>query len=219
MLQGMDKAPPQVVMTVTVVQVPRGFAADSGLTGDSGEQCCGLSAREARMLTALFRAAKARGELEVLSRPMMQVADGQTGTVRVGQEYPVPGEPQVRLAGGVVTVERTVKLVPVGLSLKCTPRISPDGRILLTTEFSHTEVAPTGVEKAGGLPPRAPAATVPAFNTHCARGECEVRDGGAVVLSASHSGCRSLTGAVRGHCSEGKFETLVIITPHIVAGQ
>jgi type II secretory pathway component GspD/PulD (secretin) len=206
MLDGIDKAPAQVMLGVTVVQVPRGFTADAGLSdGKSGENAWALGEREARMLTAILRAAKSRGELEMLSRPMMQVADGQAGTVQIGQQYPVAGAPEVRPAGGAA--ERKVAHVPVGLTLRCTPKVAPDGKSLaLVTEFRHTEVARGEVVLAvdKGDSGRVTQITVPAFNTQAIRAACDLKFGQTLVLSAG---------------AGEKCETLLIITPHLVSSR
>src|SRR5262245_11998541 len=95
MIDGLDQAPRQVLLETMVVRVPRGVRESIGL--DVNAQSWTLTAREAVMLNALLRAEKQKGTLDVLTRPMIQVCDGQTGNILIGQrptDAPVP-------AGGV----------------------------------------------------------------------------------------------------------------------
>src|SRR5262249_28239794 len=122
MLAALDTAPAQVHLNVLVLKLPRGFAEGCGLIAEPGTACA-LSAREFQMFAALLRHAKERGELDVLSRPQLQVCDNQTACVQVGQVLPI-----VAPAGtGAVTVE----YVPTGHTLKTTPRLLPDGNLLI----------------------------------------------------------------------------------------
>jgi hypothetical protein len=126
-LAGLDKDPQQVMLQAMVVEVPREFLARAGLNvgSEPGVVSWTLTPRELHMFTELFREAKGRGEIDVLSRPQLQVCDGQTGSVQVGQP--------VRPAGGANTPE--VKMVHVGLALRVTPKVSPDGSsVCLDTE-------------------------------------------------------------------------------------
>jgi type II secretory pathway component GspD/PulD (secretin) len=82
-LARLDEAPPSVQVQMIFLEVPVGFAAETGLAeGDEGRWV--LTPREMRMLTAAMRRTKERGELDVLSRPQLLVLNNQTGTVEIG---------------------------------------------------------------------------------------------------------------------------------------
>ncbi len=198
MLAALDKAPVQVTVQAMVIQVPRGFAAEAGLEGDGNAWT--LSPREAKMLTGLIRAAKGRGECDILSRPTVCVNDGQTGSVQVGQNYPVRTVAVVKPASGAVAVESKIENVPIGFSFRTTPKVSADGKsVQLTTESQLTTVLPEAVTL--GNPDDAQAVRVPAFKTQSLRSTATVRVGETLVVAMSGD----------------KFETLVIVTPVVIA--
>ena len=210
-LAALDKEPQQVVVHAAVVQVPRGFVAQSGLRADSaaGGNAWTLSPREAQMLTGLFRAAKERGECDVLSRPQMCVCDNQTGYARVGQSVPVAVAPADGSTG------QRIAFVPTGIALRVTPRVAPDDKtVLLRTNLQITSVGnAVQVTTADG-----PGRPTPSFGTQTLEATVAVAFGDTlVVASPSRSNPdHSLTGAVRWLCG-AQFETLVILTPERVA--
>ena len=200
LLAALDTAPPQVMVQATVMQVPRGFAAEAGLEGGAGAWT--LSPREAKMLTGLIRAAKERGELDVLSRPQIQVADNQTGFVQVGQNFPVPTGGPVKAAGGAVDAK--IEYVPTGFSMRLTPRVSPDGKsIQLRAEPQVTTVSIVDLKHRKPGEESVTLTPVPAFNTQSVNATSEVRDGETLVVA--------MGGA--------KYDTLIVLTPHIVRGE
>ncbi len=215
MIAALDKAPVQVTVQATVIQVPRGFAAEAGLEG--GANAWTLSPREAKMLTGLIRAAKGRGELDVLARPTVQVADNQTGFVRIGPDHKVVTPAALVQAGGAPAATTTTT-VATGLSFRVTPRVSPDGSVLLRTNAQYTWESPRGVTVtgAGGADVQ-----VPAFNTLAVEHTAKVAAGETVVLALSGGdfGGHSFLGAIRGRVGDNPYETLVVITPHLVRGE
>ena len=219
MITALDKQPAQVVVQAMVIQVPCGFAAEAGLEGDGNAWT--LSPREAKMLTGLIRAAKGRGELDVLSRPQIQVAEGQTGFVRVGQDFPVETGGGVKLAGGAIKLEpKKVENVPTGFTMRLTPRVSPDGKsVQLRTEAQLTTV--TSVALTQGTPGAETITHVPAFNKQEVSSTKAVRLGETlvVVMTGGETGGRSFLGAIQRQCGGAKYETLVVITPHLVRGE
>ena len=214
MLAALDKEPAQVVVSAVLIQVPRGFAAEAGLEG--GGNAWTLTPREAKMLAGLIRAAKGRGELDVLARPTVQVADNQTGFVRIGPDHKVVTPAALVQADGAPAATTTT--VATGLSFRVTPRVSPDGTVLLRTNAQYTWESPRGVTVtgAGGADVR-----VPAFNTLAVEHTAKVAAGETVVLALSGGdfGGHSFLGAIRGRVGDNPYETLVVITPHLVRGE
>jgi type II secretory pathway component GspD/PulD (secretin) len=111
-----DTPPPTVVMQMMIMQVPAGFAEDVGLgEGDTWV----LTSREARMLTAAIRREQKDGDIDILSRPQLTVANNQLGIVRVGSDT-------------------------AGTMCRITPRITPDDRsVLLRLEMGINKPAGT----------------------------------------------------------------------------
>ena len=123
----LDREPATVRVDDTVARVPAEFVRDCGLARPGESFCWTLSERE----TALFRAAlrHAPGR-EVLAEPQLRVRDNQTGYLQVGADVPFGprGEPR-----------------PAGVGARVTPRLTPDGKVLLRleTQVSHLNRTPT----------------------------------------------------------------------------
>jgi type II secretory pathway component GspD/PulD (secretin) len=123
----------RVQIVAMCVQVPEGFAADSGLMVDSTSQTGGksslvvasLNQREAKMLHTLIRI---NPERSVLSRPHILVPDGRTGVIHIGGQVPVAMLVEATPPGGEPGDMAVIKMVEYGINLQVTPRISKDGR-------------------------------------------------------------------------------------------
>ncbi len=179
-LAALDKEPTQIVICATVLEVPDKFVEESGLNvgAKPGTTTWTLSAREVHMFTNFIRLAKARGdECDVLSRPQIQVTDNQTGHVRVGQDVPV------------AVGDGKTQFVATGVTFRATPRVTPDGRVLLRTEFQLTEQAPGTVTVAGQ--------PVPVFNTQSVQMTAELKAGETVAFRVG--------------------KALVLVTPTVIA--
>lgn len=198
LLAGLDKALPQVVVQTMVIEVSGEFLAQIGIdTNGAGRGAWALTPREARMMTALIRAAKERGECEIVSRPQLQVRDGQSGHVRIGQEFPVQ------------TAGAQVEHRPIGIALRVTPAVAPDGKsVALAAHLQQTTVS--GSVKVGGTQ-----ATV--FNSSELSERAVVPLGHTLVLTGGRrkTEARSLTGGVQ-RVSEETVQTIVLLVPAIV---
>jgi hypothetical protein len=225
-LAKLDTDPQQIIARVTVVQVPREFIARAGFNvgADADAKSWALSPREAHMLTELLRGAKERGECDVLSRPMMQVSDGQTGHVRVGQERAVVTGFDIKTAGGTVSIEPKTEQVPTGVTLELTPSCAPDGKtVRIRADFRYTEE--TGQVKTPlAVVPGKDIATaqfvmIPTFTTHTVQATAELKFGHTLVLAAGPEGRNAGTGEGKAAGSDTQVETLVIVTPELVRRQ
>ncbi|WP_437190911.1 secretin N-terminal domain-containing protein [Planctomicrobium sp. SH527] len=78
-------------------------------------------------VSVLIRALAARRTVRVLSRPQVIALDNQTAQVQVGQEVPVPTG--VTISNGIA--QTTVETRNAGLILTVSPRISPEGQIVM----------------------------------------------------------------------------------------
>ncbi|MBI3410657.1 MAG: hypothetical protein HY040_20160 [Planctomycetes bacterium] len=78
--------------------------------------------------TLLIRALKVQSRLDVLSRPQIMALDNQTAYINVGKEVPIVTG-STATSNGVIT--NSIDRRQIGVILQVTPRISPDGRVLL----------------------------------------------------------------------------------------
>jgi Flp pilus assembly secretin CpaC len=170
-LDRLDQAPPQVRVELMVLQVPADFTEKLGLRkpGEFGTKPWELSDHEHAMFYALLRQAKQDGMLEILSRPQIQVMDNQTGFVQVGSQHPCP----IAAADGKAA---QVEMIPVGLSARVTPRVSPDGKVLLRVEMTYTSATPQPVNLGNGV------MKTPAFNVELIEQCVSLADGGTAVI-------------------------------------
>lgn len=80
-------------------------------------------------VNVLLRALSANRRLEILSRPQIRTLDNQLGRINVGQNVPVVnGFNTNGLAGQITPI---VERQDSGIILEVTPRITPDGRIVM----------------------------------------------------------------------------------------
>lgn len=189
LLAALDKAPSLVVFHVTVLKVPGDFAEKCGLNVGAAPNTnsWALSLRELLMLSALIRDAKGRGECEVLTRPQLCLSDNQTGSVQVGSQFPLPAAD-----GG------KIEYVPVGFACQLTPRVMPDGRLLLRTKAEITEQgAPVALTTTVPGLPFPLTQFVPSFNTQSVQTTNELKTGETLVTRVG--------------------TTLVVITPTVAA--
>jgi type II secretion system protein D len=98
---------------------------------------------QSNAINLLVRALKTQGLLRVLSCPRVMTLDSQTAAVSIGQDIPIPGTVTVTGTGVVTTgVDRR----NVGVLLRVTPRITPDGKVLMRVFPEISSVIPTPVQ-------------------------------------------------------------------------
>lgn len=169
----------------------------------------------------LMRALKTQARLDVLSRPQIMTLDNQTASLLIGQNFPVVTSTNVT-ATGLVT--NGIQYVDVGVSLSVTPKISPDGKVLMRVTPVVSSVAPTQVSLGNG-------ATATAFNTQQVATTVIAGDGETVAIGGLIQKRDQKTEnkvpwlgdlAVIGSLFRARFqqkhrqELIVILTPHIV---
>lgn len=145
------EAPETVTVTMMVAEVSDGFVGRLGLRPEAGRWV--LPADAGAAINLRLREEKARGTVDILSRPTLCVVDGQTGSMQVGQD------------GGV------------GVWARVTPRVVADGGVLLRVEPQVTTVAANGrlnveTTETTGL--------VPAGGVFLVRGASRTENGGTV---------------------------------------
>lgn len=178
-------------------------------------------------VSVLIRALQQCGRMEVLSRPQVMTLDNQQAFIHVGQRIGMIRSTQVNEAGQSNNVEPE----DVGLLLEVTPRISPDGLVVMKIKAEKSEL---GAEADGT--PVAISATgevirQPPINTTTTNTEIAAVDGQTVVLAGlitklkeeEHRRVPFLADIpVLGHLfrydlqRENRRELLIVMTPHVV---
>jgi general secretion pathway protein D len=170
----------------------------------------------------LVRALKAQGRIETLSRPQIQVADNQTGFVQVGQDFPTVTTSNVSLG----VAQQAIDYRNIGVTMRVTPRVNPDGKILMRVEPQVSSLAGQ-INLGGGI-------LAPAFNVQTVQTTVLAADGETIVLGGliSTSDNRQETGIpylkdipyagalFRYRTRQmSRQEVLVIMTPQIVRSE
>lgn len=76
----------------------------------------------------LIRALRVQSRIDVLSRPQVTALDGQTARVNIGQQYPIVVGSTVTATG---VIQQNIDRPIVGVKLEITPKIMPDGRVVM----------------------------------------------------------------------------------------
>src|SRR5262249_7027374 len=118
----------------------------------------------------LIRALKTQGRIDVLSRPQIQTTDNQTALINVGMDIPY-------IAGSSTAAATTVTTVTyrsTGVIMQVTPRISPDGTVIM-------RVIPEVSEKSGDQT-LSTGATAPIFSVEHFETTVSAKDGETVAI-------------------------------------
>jgi type II secretory pathway component GspD/PulD (secretin) len=172
----------------------------------------------------LVRALKAQGRVDVLSRPQLQVGDNQTGFMNVGQNYPILTGSTIATGG---LAQQGVTYVDIGVTLQVTPRVNPDGKILMRVAPSVSSVAPTSVNLGNGV-------QAPSFDQQTVQTTVLASDGETIVIGGliTKQENRQENGVpyfkdlphlgvlfrYRTH-TVARREILIIMTPHIIRSE
>ncbi len=119
----------------------------------------------------LIRALKAQNRVDVLSYPQMSLTDNQTGFFQVGQNFPIP----TGLSQGVGQTFQGVDYIPIGITLRVTPRINPDGKVLMRVEPQISNPSPSLINLGNGQ-------TATAFDTQAIQTTVLASDGETIIL-------------------------------------
>ncbi|MCI0680644.1 MAG: hypothetical protein L0Y71_00955 [Gemmataceae bacterium] len=76
----------------------------------------------------LIRALRVQSRIDVLSRPQVTALDGQTARVNIGQQFPIVTSTTVTATG---IVQQNIDRPVIGIKLEVTPKIMPDGRVVM----------------------------------------------------------------------------------------
>lgn len=172
-------------------------------------------------LAGILRALQTDGRLEVLSRPQILAVDNQPAEINIGQSVPqITGSQTTELGN----INNTIEYRDVGVILRVTPRISPDGFVSLEVEpeISSLSSSNVNVGQAGSAPifnERKATTTVRVQNGHTIMigglisTDDDVRDEGIPILKSI-----PLIGMLfrDRSVSKKRTELIIILTPQII---
>lgn len=142
----------------TTAALPNTNAADPGVVGFQGLGNLGVGrsgstgvggfvfSAGSEAFTLLIRALKSQGRVDVLSHPQLLLLDNQTGFFQVGQSFPIP----TGLSQGVGQTLQGIEYREIGITLRVTPRINPDGKVLMRIEPQISNPSPTLINLGNG---------------------------------------------------------------------
>jgi len=169
----------------------------------------------------LLRALESEGRLQVLSRPQILTADNQEAVVNIGQQVPLITDARVTQFGDSIN---TVAYKNVGVELRVTPRISPDGFVKMDVGPRISQLTSSDVELGRG-------AKAPIINERSATTTVSVQSGQSILIGglisttddtrASRTPFLSripyLGALFRSHKKiEDRKELLIILTPQVL---
>ncbi|MBM4194361.1 MAG: type II secretion system protein GspD, partial [Gemmatimonadetes bacterium] len=161
LLGQIDLRPLQVLIEVTIAEVQRSSDLDVGLGGRATRR--GATANAPRdtlavlpsvasardfifQLTggggsvnynAALNALQSRGDVKVLSLPVIIAQNNKEAVLNVGEQRPFVQVNQSVTTGTVPTTVQTVQYIPVGTTLTITPTINPDGYVNMAVDQTN----------------------------------------------------------------------------------
>ena len=88
-------------------------------------------------INVLIRALQSRGAIRVLAKPHITTVDNLLARVQVGQNVPTITQVNQNTNGGF---SNSITYTPVGIILEITPRVSPDGTIVMTVNATNSSL-------------------------------------------------------------------------------
>jgi len=243
MIQELDQPPPQVLIQVLLAEVmlddtnELGFdwgyktgVGDSTLnTGTNFGVSVASGVRKGFSLSVtgdnlefFLRALQSQGRLEVLSRPQILASDNQEASINVGQRVPFVTSSRITDNGNVTN---TIQYEDVGIILRVTPRINPDGFVKMQVAPEISSLSTSTVDISEGV-------QAVIINTREAETTVSVQDGHTIVLGGLITtkdedredkvpilGDIPLLGLLFRSTTvvKERTELLIILTPHVLA--
>jgi type II secretion system protein D len=180
-----------------------------------------------KSINVLLRALQQNQRLEVLSRPQVMTIDNQPAFIQVGQKVPLITNVIVNQIGQT----NTVQMDNVGLILGVTPRISPDGMVVMEIDAEKSEVAPESEGIPVSISASGAVVRAPRINITTAQTTISTASGETIVLGGLITKRRMTVNRrvpfladvpVLGwmfrydQFEAQRTELLIILTPHVV---
>ncbi|CAK9101165.1 Secretin GspD 2 (General secretion pathway protein D 2) (GspD) (GspD-beta secretin) (Type II secretion system protein D 2) (T2SS protein D) [Durusdinium trenchii] len=178
-------------------------------------------------VSALVRALQESRRLDVLSRPQVMTLDNQPAFIQVGQRVP-------RITGTTInqfSQVNTIDLENVGLILGVTPRISPEGMVVMEIDAEKSNLGPDAEGIPISISSTGDVIRSPRINTTRAQTTVSAADGQTIVLGglitneettiARRVPCLSdipIVGMLFRYDAQidRRSELLIVLTPHVV---
>jgi type II secretion system protein D len=175
----------------------------------------------------LLRALQDSRRLEILSRPQVLTLDNQQAFIQVGQRVP-------RIVNSIITQQNTqnvVALENVGLIIGVTPRISPEGNVVMEIDAEKSKLGPENEGIPISISQDGTVIRSPRVDTITAQATVSAADGETIILGGLISrSTRTLHRQVPwlgdipiikylfsyDYNSIQRTELLIIMTPHVV---
>ncbi len=179
-------------------------------------------------VSTLLRALQQSSRLEVLSRPQIMALDNQQGRAFVGDTVPYIRGSTIDASGARTN---DIVLEDVGIDLLVTPRISPDGLVVMTVTADNSSLGPVEDGVPVSIAPNGDAINAPIINRTFAETTVSAVSGQTVILSGLlrkrefdlHRRVPLLADIpLLGDLfrydatSTARTELLIILTPHVV---
>ena len=186
-----------------------------------------ILAASSRNISVLIRALQEDRQLRILSRPLVRTLDNQPAFIQVGQRVP-------RIVGSTMGVNgqtNSIDLENVGLILGVTPRISPDGRVVMEIDAEKSKVGPESEGIPVAVSMDGTIIRSPRVDTITAQATVSVSDGETIVLGGMIATEKETVARrapyladipVLGHLfrydstTARRNEMIIILTPHVV---
>jgi general secretion pathway protein D len=237
----LDRAIPQVLIKVLIAEVTHDDLLDLGTefsvlnlgmgiegtfnlrggTADEGRTL--VTATVDTGLSAVFNALQRAGRLDVLSRPYILASDNQEATITVGQEVPFIRNTRTTDTGQTIN---TIEYEDVGIILKVTPHINPEGLVIMDVSPEISTITDTTV-------PISETVNAAVFAKRSAQTRVAISDGQTIVIGGLMQdrlednvqkvpllGDIPLLGGLFRRTTQSKVKTelLIFITPQVVKG-
>jgi general secretion pathway protein D len=178
-------------------------------------------------LSVLIRALQETRQIRILSRPTIRTLDNQPAFIQVGQRVP-------RIVGSTtnqIGQSNTVELENVGLILGVTPRISPEGNVVMEIDAEKSKVGPEDEGIPISVSVDGTIVRSPRVDTITAQATVSAADRETVVLGgmietqseivtrrAPYLAEIPILGQLFRYDSnqEQRMELLIILTPHVI---
>jgi len=180
-------------------------------------------------ISVLLRAMNQSRTMEILSRPQIMTLDNQPAFIQVGERVPRITGTSINQVGQV----NSVALENVGLILGVTPRISPEGMVVMEIDAEKSDVGPeiegipVSVSSQGEVI-RAPRVNITTAQTTVSAASGQTIVIGGLITTDNRTVSRRVPFLsdipVLGHLfrydsgSNNRRELLIILTPHVVRG-
>ncbi len=239
-ISGIDLRPLQVLIEVTIAEVARTSDLNVGVSGvgvnksgsrtDSASFPSAASARDfilkltqgngAINYTVALNALQSRGDVKVLSLPVIIAQNNKQAILNVGSRVPFVSVSQNVTTGTTPTTVQTVQYLDVGTVLTITPTINADGYVNMAVNQTDNSVTTT------------PQFDNPVINTREATTQVFLRDGQTTVIGglAGKSTNKTVEGIpllskipfigkwLFSHTTESHStsELFLFLTPHVI---